>query len=161
MTRLAAIVLLGLLGSEAAAETRPELGRLFTTPAERADLDRDRRQPRRDDAASTPPDAAGDVPPNPASFTVNGLVSRGDGRRLVWINGAMTENGGVTPEGVRVLPDWTATGAVPLLLPGRPAPVVLKPGQTFDGNSGARREAFIAATPTDTGQGEAHAGADR
>jgi hypothetical protein len=160
MKRLAMFALLVLLGASAsAAESRPGLGRLFTTPAERAEIDSARRRP---PPAASSQGAASGASPSAASVTVNGLISRSDGRRVVWINGAKVDDGGVTAAGVRVLFDRATAAGVPLLLPGRPLPIVLKPGQTYATHNGAQRDAYaVPPKPAPIEQEAARGGPDR
>ena len=61
----------------APASTEQQLGRLFFTPEKRRQLDRQRQL----DIVEK-----SDAPADPA-LTVNGVVTRSDGRRTVWING--------------------------------------------------------------------------
>lgn len=76
MTRLLPPVLLVVLGGLAAAAWAADpLGRLFFTPGEREQLERQRARP--------PVEAA----PSLSGVTVNGLVQRSDGKAVVWVNG--------------------------------------------------------------------------
>jgi hypothetical protein len=138
--RPATVALLGLLATAAAAGERPDLGRLFTTAAEREAIGRDRRQPPPAEPPPPPQAAPDRVPPGPPSVTVNGVIHRGDGRRVVWVNGARVEAGGDTPGGIRVLLDRVTADSVPVVVPGRPRPMPLKPGQTYDAETGAIRD---------------------
>ncbi len=85
-----------------------ELGRLFYTPQQRAQLD----------AGQTSPD-------NPEGtgrsyITVNGVIQKQGGKRTVWINGQPqpAENG-----------NEKTPATVPVAVPGKPRPVQLKVGQ--------------------------------
>ena len=70
----AALAALLLLATTAQAA---ELGTLFFTPAEREEMDRQRRgEP-----------AAAAAPREPGSHAVTGYVKRSDGRATVWIDG--------------------------------------------------------------------------
>lgn len=77
MTRSLPPVLLVVLGglAAAAAWAADPLGRLFFTPEEREQLERQRTRP--------PVEAR----PSPSGVTVNGLVQRSDGKAVVWVNG--------------------------------------------------------------------------
>jgi hypothetical protein len=76
MTRFLQPVLLVVLGGLAAAAWAADpLGRLFFTPDEREQLERQRARP--------PVEAR----PAPSGVTVNGLVQRSDGKAVVWVNG--------------------------------------------------------------------------
>jgi hypothetical protein len=74
----AAVIALG--AGAAGAATLDELGTLFTTPQERARLERLRRG-----EPETQPSVAGVARAQP---TVTGFVRRSDGRSTVWIDGA-------------------------------------------------------------------------
>jgi hypothetical protein len=76
---LAGVILLALAGNSAAAGEN--LGRLFFTPQQRQDLDR-RRQANIQESAVTVNN----------SLTVNGQVSRSQGKTTVWINGVPQES---------------------------------------------------------------------
>jgi hypothetical protein len=94
--RSAFLVLLALAAPAAAAL---ELGTLFTTPEERARLDRLRRG---EPDAGAPESARA---PNP---TLTGYVKRSDGRNTVWIDGAPVP---VSRPGSGALLDPRAVGA--------------------------------------------------
>lgn len=87
-----ACVLAGLAAPAAAAE---ELGRLFFTPQQRAELEA-RRKARIPDKPTAP------VIESPVT-TVNGYVQRSGGRSTVWINGQPIPQG-TQPEGTHVYP---------------------------------------------------------
>jgi hypothetical protein len=77
--RLACALCLAALSLPAAAQ---EFGRLFFTPERRQALDRQREanfSERREIAAAHP-----DLNP---TLTIDGVVTRGSGRRTIWING--------------------------------------------------------------------------
>lgn len=99
-------------------------GRLFYTPAERAQLEAGRNRP-------TP--APADSPAPTPDTLYNGYVQRSDGRATQWINGE--------PRQLQQLP--ASSGK--LKLPATPA---LKPGQQYDTQSGRVLEPYERATPT-------------
>jgi hypothetical protein len=68
----------------ASAPASPTLGRLFTTPAERAELDRRRRG---EGLPVTLAPRATPTPTPPAPRVVTGIVARSDGKSTVWVNG--------------------------------------------------------------------------
>jgi len=76
-TLLGAILLALAVDSAAAADN---LGRLFFTPQQRQDLDRRRQANIQESAVTTN-----------SSVTVNGQVSRSNGKNTVWINGVPQE----------------------------------------------------------------------
>lgn len=99
-----AIVLI-TLGTTAQAA---ELGRLFFSPNERAQLERQH---------VLSADEAGD---DSRSLVVNGMIQRDGGKRVIWINGEQQEAGTA---------DSRAPASVPVILPGKSAPVKVKVGQ--------------------------------
>lgn len=105
-----------------AAQAR-HLGRLFTTPQERALLDA-----RRDGSVIESQSAAAPaLPPSPpAPMQLNGVVQRSDGRTTVWLNDVP-----LTARDSKVLPDRS----VSLRLPSGKH-ITLKPGQSYDETTG-------------------------
>lgn len=83
-----------------------ELGRLFFTPEQRAQLERQQQQ--KDAAASE------------RTLTVNGIVQKNGGGRTVWINGA--------PQTAGKSRDHTPD-RLPVTVPGQAQPVEIKVGQ--------------------------------
>ena len=154
-------VLTALLGSallwlapvvDSHAQSR--IGRLFSDPEQRIELDRLRN-------AS---DIAGDAAPainrtepetRPGSepriepersrsrraVTFNGIVVRSDGHRVAWVDGVETAVGAVTPAGVQLDADRAPGGQLRIRLPDGRASAVLKPGQSLDVN-GQVHEAY-------------------
>lgn len=116
-----------LLVTGAAGAQPPTIGRLFTTPAERHQLDVQRG------LLGAPPPAPAPVaepvaaPPAPEPVTLNGFVRRSDGRNTVWVNQEAQESATFSgdPRQPRVTVPTPAGGSV-----------TLKPGQTADLNSG-------------------------
>lgn len=97
------LLLLYLLPAQA-----DELGRLFFTPQQRAQLDREQER------NATPGSNDG------SSLTVNGIVQKHGGKRTVWINGVAHEAGSS---------DERDPASVPITLPGTSKPVKVKVGQ--------------------------------
>lgn len=90
-----------------------ELGRLFFTPAERNQLDQQQKQ-----YALRSQMQGSDNNNAQPSITVNGLIKRSDGSRIVWINGQqqrLGKNGN--------------SNKVPVTVPGKKHPVEVKVGQ--------------------------------
>jgi hypothetical protein len=100
------------------------LGRLFSTPQERALLDA-----RRDGSAIESQPTAGPArPPSPpAPIQLNGVIQRSNGQTTVWLNDAL-----VSERDGKVLPDRS----VSLRLPSGKQ-VTLKPGQSYDQATGS------------------------
>lgn len=97
-----------LLAATAACAQAQDMGRLFYTPEQRAQLDHD---------SMRKPNAKIQ---RPATLTLNGIVQRSDGVRTVWINGAAQIADG---SGKR-RPDVHAVN-----VPGTPQPIDIKVGQ--------------------------------
>ena len=135
---LSVILLASLIGGFAHADD--QLGRLFLTPSERANLDYVRQSSPPPEKLSTystePGETEGAPPPAPASaVTVQGYVKRTDGKGTVWINRLPVQEkskvgeievGKIPPSGNRIR----------VKVPGANQPVTLKAGQTFDPASG-------------------------
>lgn len=131
------------------------LGRLFSTPEQRIELDRLRDDP---DFGRMPEPAAASAEPLPApepeaglgvpalAVRVDGVMLRGGVHRVSWINGAMTGAGTAAPGGVRI-DDAVSDGRVRLRLPDGRSTVALKPGQTIDGARSRVLEAYETKPP--------------
>lgn len=140
VARALAPALMLLLPAQALAEP-PLIGRLFTSPAERATLDSLRSASGRPapvgqasaEPAAPPPDYA-EPPPPPEPVVVTGIVKRSDGRSTVWINNAPQQDAAVQRTG----PAGAATVTVPL--PGGQQATV-KAGQQLDVTTGEVRDA--------------------
>ena len=125
-------LLLACAGHAAGQSAYPSLGRLFTTPAERMQLDRQRisgpapgtvpAQPAQPVAPPPPPEpvsSAPSVPPEPVKLT--GVIRRGNGEATVFFGDQM--------RGQR-LPAVAPGAPIPVDVGGRE--VLLKPGQSID-----------------------------
>ncbi|HAT31416.1 MAG TPA: hypothetical protein DCW29_11370, partial [Janthinobacterium sp.] len=115
----------------------PQLGRLFATPSERAQLDalRDGGVARpAEQAASVVAQEAAAAPPPPAApapVELNGIVRRSSGKSTVWLN-QVPQNDAANTLGK----DATLSLRLPS---GRK--VVLKPGQSYKADEGTVGEA--------------------
>ncbi|NHZ80330.1 hypothetical protein F2P44_13760 [Massilia sp. CCM 8695] len=118
---VAACLLLGAT-LNARAQTAP-MGRLFTTPAERHQLDVQRG------LIAAPPAPVVEAAPAPQPMTVNGFVRRSSGKSTVWVNNEAQEGARNRFSGPAQAPRVTLT------LPSGQK-VVLKPGQSVDVNAG-------------------------
>ena len=108
----------------------PQLGRLFSSPEERAQLDASRSGAPPAGAAQAqvaPPPAP--PPPGPP-MELNGLVQRGSGRSTVWLNQAPQQE---------PLNQVSNAGQLTLRLSNGQV-VLLKPGQQYDPASGTVME---------------------
>lgn len=118
----------------AGAET---LGRLFTTPAERAALERLRHpqaklaeapKPVKRQVVELPPAS----PPPVPEVSVQGVVTRSDGQNVVWVNGETVLQSGPAGQGLRVETGRIRGDSVPIVLPGDKATIHLQPGQVYN-----------------------------
>ncbi|MGH8584185.1 MAG: hypothetical protein ACREWG_15695 [Gammaproteobacteria bacterium] len=117
------------------AVTAQDLGRLFTSPEERAALDasRNRPPPPAVPVAPEPTPVEAEEPPPPVSFvTVQGIVRRSRGPNTVWVNGENSTYGLAPEQGVRVDSSQAREGTVPVRVRNPRLDVGLKPGQTLD-----------------------------
>jgi len=101
-----AFILLAIVSSSSLHAA--ELGRLFFAPNERAQLDRQH---------VLSADEAGN---DSNSLLVNGMIQRDGGKRIIWINGEQQAAGSA---------DARTPATVPVILPGKSAPVEVKVGQ--------------------------------
>ena len=131
------IALLAAAGAAGAAEQ--PIGRLFFTPAERAQLDAARSAKRVAEPATASKPA---VPPPPETqiITYSGIVRRSDGKSILWLNSRATDEkealSGLAVTG-RVRPD----GAVTLEVPNTGGTIDLKVGQRAELQTGRVSEA--------------------
>lgn len=107
------------------------LGRLFYTDKERAALDANIARVTKKPVKPVP------VPP---SVTLNGIVTRSDGERTVWIDGRAYYQG--NPENVRVITRPDDPGVAELKLPGVSQRRPVRVGQQLDPASGKTFESF-------------------
>lgn len=104
MTKLC--IAAGLLAITTSSNAK-ELGRLFFTAEQRAQLEYTQQQ-------------NSDTPDNTRSLTVNGIVQKHGGKRTVWINGVPQPAG---------KSDERAPESVPVAIPGQSQPAKIKVGQ--------------------------------
>ena len=121
-----------LLLAYATTVSGAELGRLFFTPAERAQLDVARTQKK-----APPPPAAQTVeaPPVPEIVNYAGIIRRSDGKSMLWINDRVAEEkealGALSLKGA-----VRSDGAVTLQAPQSGGTIEVKVGQSVDLQSG-------------------------
>lgn len=136
LTRALVSLPLALILAVGPARAEP-LGRLFFTPAQRAQLDIARSQKSRATLASDQEEAV----PVPEVVTYGGIVRRNDGKTTVWINNRAVNDGKATdklPVASRVRPD----GSVNLQMPQSDRSVNLKVGQSVEIVSGTIAEPY-------------------
>ncbi|MGK5076337.1 hypothetical protein [Janthinobacterium sp. ZB1P44] len=126
-----------LAGAALTAQAQsPQLGRLFLSPEQRAQLDAQRYGPPAPDPALAAPPAPPPPPPPAPPVELNGVVQRSSGRSTVWLN-QETQN---EPHN-RLARDKSGTpGALTLRLSNGQV-VLLKAGQRYDPASGRVSEA--------------------
>ena len=162
----AAIALLPPAG-DSRAQSR--IGRLFSSPEQRAELDRLREEARAGEVVAPAPDPpAREARPETGRETsalaaaLNGVIVRGDGHAVAWIDGVETPAGSSTPAGAHVATERAPDGRLRIRLSLGRTTAVLAPGQFVDEsgrvhNGYARPSASVAAgTP-----GEGAANPDR
>ncbi|MGH8600335.1 MAG: hypothetical protein ACRET1_06715 [Burkholderiales bacterium] len=132
MKLLLALVL--LVTTTATASAADDLGRLFFTPAQRAQLDVLRERHQRLGAA-----AEARKSPLPQSITVNGVVTSSDGKSTVWIN-HQPVTGGEPAEGVDLV--HSGSGHVTLRLPDSRQEVNVKVGESLNPQTGDVTEGY-------------------
>jgi hypothetical protein len=147
--RRALLLLTAAVFANGASAAQP-FGRLFFTPAERAQLDVARTQKQRTpqvgaaETVETPP-----APPAPQIITYSGIVRRNDGSAVLWLNNrpvdAKDALAGLAVKG-RVRPD----GSVTMQVPQSGASIELKVGQRAELQSGRVGEARTAPPPPKT-----------
>lgn len=143
--RAALLPALACLVGIAPAQAEELLGRLFLSPAQRAQLEQARRappppvaaQPAAEETVPEPPPPLADVP----QIVVNGVLQRADGRSVAWINGMSTLSGDFASQHFEVR--VRGPGAVDLDLPEHLPDVTLKPGQSYVPEEGRILDATI------------------
>lgn len=112
------------------------IGRLFFTPEERRQID---LHPERTDLQGN---TAGQRSKNDEDhITINGMVTRVNGKQTVWINRLPIQEGQNSPVAKPIGIPWPAT--VEISLPGQSTTRRLKAGQSYDQISGSITEGFI------------------
>lgn len=123
------ILLIMMLLPSLAMATEP-LGRLFSTPAERANLDFLRQTKKVELPQADQPVPVATAPALPSSISVQGYVKRSDGKQsTVWVNHTpIQENSDTSEVQVGKLRDGNQ---VQLKLPANGKRLSLKPGQVY------------------------------
>ena len=130
-----ALSLLALLFAVNPVSAAESLGRLFYTPAERAQLDVLRS--RKNVAAPEQQEP----PPAPEVVTYGGVVRRSDGKTTVWINNQVVNDGKAT-DGLQISSRVRPDDSVSLKLPQASGSIDLKVGQSIEIGSGAIAEPY-------------------
>jgi hypothetical protein len=127
----ALLIACALLGSAAAIAQTAPIGRLFYTPAERAQLDMKRGGVQAPPPDPVPQPAAPVATPEPV--TLDGIMRRSSGRATLWLNQAPQDATGAVGRGA----------AYTLRLPSGQQ-VLVKPGQRVDMSAGTVRDSDAA-----------------
>ena len=115
------------------------LGRLFFTPDQRARMDAARQQERNIRVEEE------EVSPPPANITLNGVITRSDGKTVVWINNRIQ---GEDASGKNIaVPGRGNAGQVNVTTPDAKRSIPLKVGQSLDMNSGQVEEVYRRTPP--------------
>ncbi len=127
-----------------AAHAQDGMGRLFFSPAQRAQLDIARQRNVRAPIQGEQPTE--EAQPLPQEVRLNGVIRRNDGRTPFWLNNKM-----VAPDAA-ILPGTVETrargdGSVTLSLPQTGRSVDLKVGQTVEALSGQIAEVYQPRAP--------------
>jgi hypothetical protein len=131
--RFMLLLMLGSLLTFSTANAAQPTGRLFTTPAERANLDRLRQTsklPSQEQLFDDEEEITA-APVLPGSVSMQGYVKRGDGKKgTVWVNNEPVQENSDTGE-VRVGKLPREGGQVPINIPASGRSVKLKAGQVY------------------------------
>lgn len=136
-----AVLLTALAALPAAAAD--DLGRLFTTPSERAQLDESRRGA---PAFVAPvielrnPDTGERTVEDASTLTLRGVVERSAGRSTAWVNDTNTYQGDVGAAHRQVQRSAIGGDTVTVALPDGQSSVQMKVGQTLDTTRGQIRD---------------------
>jgi len=131
MTRVAVPLIAVALATCAAAAQAQELGRLFFTPEQRAQLDERRK-------AHVPDKPAAVLIESP-STRLDGYVKRSNGESTVFVNGEAIPEGAET-EGMRVVPDRASVDRATIFTGDSGRRVPLKVGESLDRGTGTVRD---------------------
>jgi hypothetical protein len=125
----------------APAAEAPQIGRMFFTPTQRAQLDVARAQRARVTLATEKTEEVLATQPVPQTLTYDGVVRRADGSTTVWINSRPVNP--KDPAGPVIVGRVRADGGVSLQMPQSGRTVDLKPGQSVELLSGQIEERFV------------------
>ena len=147
-----ALTVIGL-GSLVAPVAGAEVGRLFFTQAERAALERARRQAEEvptiePEQPSTPPLIAETAPDEELPvITVDGYVRRSGGEATVWVNGENSYDGNIGASRIDPRSARVRGQRIAIVPDDTRIPVLLKPGQSYDPNSATTADAYELPAP--------------
>jgi hypothetical protein len=148
------------------ARALPALGRLLLTPEQRRELDLRRARQATESDATSPDDLLPDGATARRRVIVNGLLHRGRGDTVVWVNGRALDATDGAAAAVQVGAGPNGGDRVAIRPGKHAAPVRLKPGQTWNPDTGevtdcvqcvAPRPAVGAAPSEESPEGESSA----
>lgn len=119
------------------------MGRLFFTPEQRARMDVARQQERSIKFEVEQEESA----PPPASLTLNGVITRSDGKTTLWINNKIQGDEEMGRD-VAVPGRGKSAGQISVSTPDAKRAVQLKVGQSIDMSSGQVEEGYRRSPPT-------------
>ena len=146
-------ILIALMFLPGIAMGADALGRLFTTPAERASLDYLRQTKKIEMHEADKPAHIDVAPAAPSSFSVQGYVKRSDGKKgTVWVNNSpIQENSSAS--GIQVGKLGRDGNRVELKMPANGKSLHLKAGQTYlPGSDSISDIGAHVAAPSSTSQ---------
>lgn len=129
------------------------LGRLFTTPQQRKQLEELRHaQPQAElelvvADMPNPADTAPEEKPVADAITVKGLVTRKDGRSTAWINDSNTFEGDLSSQYLRIEAGDIRSQHVKITMPDRETAVTVKVGETYEPITGQYLDLATPAVP--------------
>ncbi|HEY8100792.1 MAG TPA: hypothetical protein VIF82_08545 [Burkholderiaceae bacterium] len=123
------LVVSSMYFAQAIAAEQP-IGRLFSTPKERAELDKARQSNSKNRIESSTPitNQIGD------QIMLDGFVKKNNGKTTVWVN-QVPQHGHENPQGITIVQSDRNPSTVSIQLPSGKS-VYLKAGQTFNASSG-------------------------
>ena len=131
MTRVAESLIAIAFATCAAAAQAQELGRLFFTPEQRAQLDERRK--------THVPDKPAAVLVESPSTRLDGYVKRAHGESTLFVNGEAIPEG-VQTEGMQVVPDHASADRATIVTGDGGKRVRLKVGESLDRGTGTVRD---------------------
>jgi len=126
------ILSLALMAIAAQSYAEAGIGRLFTTPEQRARLDQLRARPDPESiTAVIPRDEPETAQPDADGIIVRGIVHRDKGKSTAWVNGSNTYEGSFITEYLDIEQDDINTTTITIKSREK-GNIILKPGQIYD-----------------------------
>jgi hypothetical protein len=132
MTRVAMPLFAIALAASTTVAQAQELGRLFFTPEQRAQLDERRK-------AHVPDKPAPPVLVESPSTRLDGYVKRSHGKSTLFVNGEAIPEGTET-EGIKIVPDRASSDRATVVTGVRGRRIPLKVGESLDRETGSVRD---------------------